>query len=547
MALADITRFLRTRVQLYLAKVSTSILVKHELEAARGPEFSSNKEEASAMKTLFVSHETYSRNFWQQHPGESLAENFFDGAKWLSVPNSTVRLAATNLMAIKELQKEGLHIDVRFDEAWVDDLKEIYLQYDLVIVNAIPRVTSIHFALEVSEWVSRAGDDAPFLILGTEVTWESLLKKGEITQDQFTRLYTEFLILRHTSRTDKTLISDGLLPLAKVQEFEIGFDENVFPTPPPIDERRQILFVRAPEGRKTKNNEGIDQMIDLIESDSELAERFDLVQLEPPYSVLDYWAQLTKSAFLIFTSLGETFSYALNDAKAMGTVTLYPQQMYATTIGWKYAIDGYPKLGLKYSSNSEAVRLIREVGLNNERLELESARSRSTASSLFGLEVITDNWRKLILSESLNTESLLIYKSESCTRDDASQLAQSVGASFALPYLNIGYAPPNKISDFDDQRGIAHLRYPTSFDGEEFSRWIEVDGGRVSVGSGRTIKNEDLSTGLDFIRLALRSYKINRLVVQEDLKDTDLGNALETLQYYHSWQRGLIPVTIEWF
>lgn len=497
------------------------------------------------MRTLYISHETYSKKFWLDNVDHPFDEAFFSNAKWLSLPNSTVRLSATNLMAIRRIQEERFDIDVRFDEQWLDELADIYKDYELIVVNGIARATSIKFVLDLLDWAKGlSGDVRPRIVLGTEITWDSLLKKGEISQEQYEGVYFDNLLLRHTARTDKALIASGRLSEARVQEFEIGLDSSVFPEP--SSHRDKILFVRGPEGRKTKNNEGIDEIVELLEEDSQLTERFEVVQIQPPYSVLDLWRLFSEAAFLVFTSIGETFSYVLNDAKAMGVVTLYPQQMYTTPAGWKYVIDTYPEVGTKYTSNSNALELLREIGLDQERLAEESARSKHVALERFGLERIESNWRRLLSDECLNDKKLYIYDRAGCSMEEASERASAFGAEYAIAYLNRGYQLGDRITDFDYPNRVSHIRYPVTEKGGEYFRWMSIEDGLVVVDDSKQIQNEDLDNSVDFIQLAIRSYKVSELVVESSLRNTEFGDRLGGLVFNHSISGGLQPVKITW-
>lgn len=491
----------------------------------------------------FVVHENFSRTLILN---DSIKSNFLEilkNSSWSSRPNSTTRLTLANLKAVESLQ-EFFDITYFTDDSFSVELAGKLGQYDLIVVNSVASLPSIRFTVDLLKY-RKSQANYPKIIVGTEGTWSTQVKKGNISPEEFDLVYYGDCLLRHTARTDREVYAQDKVHQASIQEFELGIDPSLFQDTVENVARKYITFVKAPEGRETKNNESINEILDLLVSDS----RFDGYEKKvvvPPYSITEYWRILGESAYLIFTSLGETFSYALNDAKALGVVTLFPQQMYFTTIGRRFAVDGYPELGIKYSNITQIPDIIQSIDSQPGAWESASQESRQTALNQFELETISDNWHKLFCGQNLNSRSLLIVSSEdNLSFDEIARLAESSSCEYAISIHNVNVSPlVGKSSIRHIETGVTFLPYYLTRIDSKLKRYISVENGIVETDNKSVVDYENNSESEAFLQLVCRTNKIGRIVASSPT--IEFGNfSLSKLTQFAGIHSGLAPVEIE--
>lgn len=495
---------------------------------------------------LFIIHEHALSSRQQSKDPIALDSSFYKNNQWGKRPNSTVRLNAVNIKAIESL-KSILNITVRTDVTWDDSLGEDLKSYDIVVVNTIASAPSIKFTQDLLSWKRQQTTPLPDFIFGTETTWESALKKGDITELDFEDIYFGNLVLRHTARTDRRIYGRPDVHSARIQEFEIGIDTSVMPQPADASLRDSIVFVRAPEGRTTKNNEGIDQIKNLIREKPEL-NNYKIIEFSPPYSAESYWETMSSAAFLFFTSMGETFSYVLNDAKSLGVVAFFPDQMYMTSVGKKFAINTYPQVGLQYKSYEEAVDWAAALAQNKTTFQEASTRSRNEAIENFSLDKIRENWHQLLVGEPLNNKSLLIYDSRIARRQDALNFARSNDIRYVVSLRNRDIdISGNSLTSVDPDSGIISvLDYLSENSEAELFRTVQIDLGKIKVGNGPFLVHPKPEETAAYFQLLCRSYKIGKIYAWCNPNETDFVKAVKNLTTFHSTSQGLASIPVEY-
>lgn len=491
------------------------------------------------MKIAFIVHEANIIKLLKEDADFSEPLEILKASAWQSKPNSTARLTLANVRAIKTLQS-SFDIEFIVEIVLTDQVKETLSAFDLIIMNTVASAKSIAFTAELLDW-KREGGFQGKIVVGTEATWSAALKKGEVTQEQYNQIYFGDGLLRHTARTDREIYSQSSCTQAAIQEFEIGIDEDLFKESVRSSERSLITVVRAPEGRTTKNNAGIDAFLAEAE-EAGLLERYEVCELQPPYTVRDYWDALGRSSYLIFTSMGETFSYALNDAKALGVVTFLPQQMYYTTVGRRFAVDTYPELGIKYSNVDEVVQKIQEIDGTRLLWDEYSRSSEEVIHRKFSLPAITTNWAALFSNKSLNTKSLFVcapgeFENGSALGESAAQLH----CNYAMEIYS-----PSWTGDLDSltrtcpQTGVMELRfYLKQLQDGSLRRLIDIEEGRVSLSVQKSVSKEDLEQTLQFLQLVVRTYKIDKIVYSKGVTGLPIFSMLKRLSYFKNVETGV--------
>lgn len=497
------------------------------------------------MKIAFVVHEAVIAELIEAFPGEQISPepDDFEFASWARKPNSTLRLTLTNLEAVRRLQAEGFNIQVMADRIWSDRVAEKYRSFDLVVLNTVASEVSVKFTRKFLSWLE-SGETRPDVVFGTETTWRAVLARKQITLDEFEKIHNRYLLLRHTARTERELARKNKIADACIQEFEIGFDESLFPAPLPFSERNLILLVRAPEGRVTKNNEAISSIVRKLKSNPSLS-GFDVVELSPPYSLAEYWNLLSETAFLVFTSNGETFSYVLNDAKAMGVVTLFPEQLYRTRISERVWVDSYPQLGIRYRNEQDAIQKLVALARFPERATLESEYSRESAIQSFGIDKITSNWRKLLSKESLNTNVLLIHGGSLGSKREVESVARAFGASAVFPFRNLGYVGARDGSGaLDRATGLIYFADP----------FADLQGANLrgdsvlenETGKEATLRFGEITCMETYIQLLVRVHKVGAAVISNALKGSEIDRVLQSINVISDWEARHRKLQLTW-
>lgn len=495
---------------------------------------------------VFIFQEVLMKHVIKSVPPGDINREFYESDLWETKPNSTSRLNVVNYQAVAKLA-DAFEVKFLCINEVSDDVQSVLRSADIVVVNQVSSPGSRAFVGKLLAWL----DSTPIrgkVIFGTELSWfNELVQDRGITREMVDAVYFEHVVLRHTAKTEVPLYADERCHDAVIQEFEIGLDTDIVRGSVPVGKRSVISFVRAPEGRSTKNNSAIDRIISRIQ-DSAVLSRFEIRVMAPPYTSTDYWRLMGESAFFVFTSLGETFSYCLNDAKACGAVAFFPEQMYYTARGMGFAVEAYPRSGLRYGSDDELISTMEAMAEDPSAMELESDRSRGFVEAEFSVEAISRKWRKLFSGESLNDATLFIYDPRNF-RDWTEVVSASrlVGATFAMPYLNIDVpgAAGNRLSWHDQESDVVMLRYYlTQTASDQLVRTIRKDEEGVKPGEGRIAKHLESEAGC-FLQLICRQHKICRIVLDEGLADTITEAASKKLKYFAGIHDGKRDVKVE--
>ncbi|MGP5573723.1 hypothetical protein ACTXN6_13790 [Corynebacterium casei] len=498
----------------------------------------------SVKSIAFVVHEQAAKKIIQANNVETDFLELLENSPWGSRPNSTTRLTLANLKAVQSLTND---FDINFIAA--DKFTEVMAQelkkYDLVVVNSIASAPSIRFTADLLKYKRKQNGEFPKIIVGTEATWAAQIANGNITEDEYDLIYFGDGLLRHTARTDREIYTRPDVHKAAIQEFELGIDQSLFRNTTEPNKRKTITFVKAPEGRKTKNNESVDRIIDLLEQDERFNE-FNIKVVEPPYAITDYWQILAETSYLIFTSLGETFSYALNDAKALGAVTFLPRQMYYSTVGRRFAVDGYPEIGIKYDGIDEIPSRILSIEGSSGDWQRASKESRDSCLDRFGLEKVTRNWRALFNGENLNDKSLyLVAQEDALSFDKIADNAALNSCDFAMSLQNAGTSELiGKLSEYHQDTNVMMLAYYITSSETGLHRYIDISDGLVLANSSVPVEREDWAQSEAFLQLICRTNKIGRIVTTRKTLEV-AGNSLSKLSMFTGVNEGVKSIPIE--
>lgn len=480
----------------------------------------------------------------KNYPDAVIGEDFFASALWEDRPNSTSRLNIVNYQALSRLQDKYCieFLCVSEISPWVE---RRFRRADIIVVNQVASPVSRRFLASFVDWMDVNSIDAK-VIFGTEFTWFRELAAGTITRSMLDRVYFQSLLLRHTARTDVTLYDDESCHKAVIQEFELGIDTDVVRGGPPASQRGIISFVRAPEGRTTKNNDAIDRIIGLIKQ-SGILSRFDIRVIEPPYSSLDYWQLMRDSAFLVFTSLGETFSYCLNDAKSAGAVTLFPAQMYYSCVGLSMAVDSYPDSGIRYTSDDQLIRTLERLAASPDAMDKAGSASRRFVCENFSIDAVARNWDLLFSGENSNTQHLYLY--DPALHESWKSVAgacRELGARYAMPYLNaeIPDSADEMLTWYDEDHDVVMVRYNLCQGiGGKTHSILSQEGAEVRVGkAGDRLDTEEAAAR--YLQLVCRTYKVSTLTLDASLSNTPPGIGAGKVRCFAGLAQGLVPLTV---
>lgn len=461
---------------------------------------------------VFVYNDSFMRKVLAKRGGINFDMSFFSSDLWPARPNSTSRLNICNYQAASlafdpgEFEIKHLYFE-SFDGAVVDALDGA----DVVVVHQVASVKSKEFITRfVKYWRDRV---VPFkLIFGTEMSWGNELAKGMLEKDVVDYVYRKSVLLRHTPKTDRFFYNAEEKAGGSVCEFDLGVDTDLLCFGLPVEQRKYITFVRAPEGRKIKNNSLIDILIDLV-NESPALDRFEIKIMNPPYSSIDYWRVMAQSAFFIITSDSETFSYALNDARALGAVSFHPAHMYSCGFGW-CQVESYPDSPHKYADCNELISNMEKIASDMDLLRFESQKSRDYVVRNFSLQRLAANWLALIEGR-LADQTLLVVGGRDRFDNVSDLLAECsrLGANYALLYLNeFGFDFGERSSFYDEECGVTLVRY-----------YLERDeGGRLVYATNKSRASESKTEMEVYFELIKRMYRIKNVVVSEDLFERDL-------------------------
>ena len=486
---------------------------------------------AASRKILCIFHEHIICKRLEETAAVSFERDFFNSETWPNRPNSTSRLSLVNYQALSELSKnQGFNISFLTDCEGSIDWSKIINEYDTIIINQVANKKSMLALKSLASFLISTNfrHNDKNIILGTEGSLFSEMRKGTFSKDEIDLFYKKCTVLRHTARTDAPLYFSEECLTANVLEFEIGIDTNVVAPLKDFSEKKNILFVAAPSGRVTKNNDRISvikkKLIAAGVSDSIIK------IIEPPYSTEEYWSILEETLFLIFTSDGETFSYVLNDAKSMGAISFYPQHMYWTFVGNRFCIDAYPELSHKYVNSDDVVEQVTKMLENKDITKKLSAKSRDEVVKKFGLSKITENWRALLSGEALTAFHLLVIDSSvTLNANDLTRLCETSKADYVI---SLG----NKIDIFDDNGfsikvpGVNTylIRHCFNLNGSGYNYALSKNKFLNPFCDTNTREvPSPIDVEIPFWDMVLRSYKIAKISIYSNYKSPPLLEGLD--------------------
>lgn len=504
-------------------------------------------------RVVFVIHEIATIKIFQNNLFDDTFKREFYGSKnWPARPNSTARLTLANCQALQSLP-EYISVDIWGGFELDEEFLSVANDADILVVNQIASVKSFEFLNGVTSLL-KDDEIRCKLILGTEGTWQSLIKNEQMSEEDIHYLFMEHLILRHTARTDRFVYdgSDRYLN-SNVQEFELGINTSLIKPNSPEGSpaaRDKVLFVKAPEGRKTKNNELVDEFIEKIKQDNRIS-YLECKVLEPPYSAVEYWDLLEQAKYIIFTSVGETFSYVYNDARAAGVVGFMPSQMYINMLGRRFAVDSYPEIGIRYTEVSEVLNQIDVFETDTYEYSKETLASVESTRNKFGIGSLTSKWASLFVGETLNSNKLLILgAAESLlSESEVFKLMDSHGSKFVLSLQNKSSISP-KPGRLSRQlpNGKISLSDWISAHGSELFRSLGVDdNGWLTPTSRPKVRKIDPLEARDFYRLLTRINKIGTLVIAPETSSSSFVSDIGTVKQYMGVNIGMKALKVEIF
>lgn len=497
-------------------------------------------------KIAFVYQEALMSNVLRDVPVSSIGTDFYASDLWVARPNSTSRLNLVNYQAMAMLSDRYDISEICVHEINVSTAR-LFMQSDIIVVNTISSPRSREFVGKFFSWVEQNQPQAR-IVLGTELSWYGeLAQQRGITEEMVRFAYFGALVLRHTPRTERELYRSTECVNASVQEFDIGLDTAHVRPSTDILKRNVISFVKAPDGRVTKNNSLIDEIISLIALSPTLAD-YEVQVIAPPYSSVEYWDLMDRSAFFVFTSLGETFSYCLNDAKASGAISFYPEQMYYSPIGFSFAVEAYPKSGIKYSSAQDVVSKLEFYAADSRALIKASESARRFVVDNFSVDAIAKSWDKLFSGASLNTETLLVFSSVDYPdwQDVVSEcLRRGVGYAMCVDNMLVPDELGGSLSWHDTLHDLVVLKYMVTRDQAGDLRRVVTKGENGVVGGigrpERAISKDEVAA---FMQLVCRQYRIGRILISAGVREHDVSSIIGLLRVVGGIDRGLVAPEI---
>ncbi|RRW46124.1 glycosyltransferase [Pseudomonas luteola] len=474
-------------------EASLRIVLQEHAKAIRKPQ----------QKILFIYNDSFMKKVCSGEVSD-FSLKFFESDQWPARPNSTSRLNICNYQAARKAFDKGLY-DVthvyaeNFDESIVKKADKA----DFVVVHQVASNKSRAFVRGFTEHYMK--NDFSFkLIFGTEMTWGREFEEGNFSSEVIKFVYNDNLLLRHTPKTDRFFYNKVDCLSGSVQEFELGIDTDLLSFGSPVDERKYIAFVKAPEGRKTKNNKLIDELIERV-AQNDVLSSYEIVVMEPPYSSVEYWNTMAKTAFLIMTSDSETFSYVVNDARALGVITFHPAHMYSCDLG-SFVVDSYPDSPHMFSCKEQLIKSLEEIAKSRRSLLVESVRSREFVLRNFSLHKLAENWLGLIEGR-LNKNVLFVVNGENSYKSlrDFEGKCKDVGASHVLLYSD-DFNFSDRNSFYDDDSGITYIRH-----------FLERRGDVIKNGRDSTLIGSDSGFEIKaFFSVIRRIYKIEKIIYESE-------------------------------
>lgn len=450
--------------------------------------------------------------------GAKLPMDFYRTERWAARANSTDRLTVTNYQSLQMLGDDH-DVDLIPHSDALDRLDELLGEYDNVVVNLIasPKAAAFVRALAASEAYPRR---RARLVFGTEMTPFSEVSRGNLGAREIEMLYFENLLLRHTARTDVPVYASPDATRARILEFPLAVDTHLL-RPNPQSERRYITFVKAPPNRLTKNNGGVDEIAALLTTYRRFYD-LEVRIVEPPYTSVELWSIFEQSAYLIFTSVGETFSYVVNDAMSHGVVCFIRGEMFAPRIPG-FTADSYADHGLRYGSQRDLLRQLDALVLDPERWSLESARARQSVERRFSVPALAQAWDMVLRGDRVPRRTMLILdgRERGADRAEVARLASAAGASVVMFDRNRGWSarPNGAYSEHFAEEDVTLVRnYLSEIDGELWRYDRAASRGRIV-----SVENREETVG--HLCLVCRLNEVTDIALDASLEGTGIADA----------------------
>jgi glycosyltransferase involved in cell wall biosynthesis len=442
-------------------------------------------------------------------------------------PNSTHKLNLANLIALEQLSSEFEFIHLHAAKGtFSEDFFTNVASGDFIQLHIGPNAHSDFLLNFLIENLEKLKDLQVKLVVGTEVTWKQKVEAGALDEVKLLELLKiAYAVLGHTPKTHMYLYaldSDaeinfvefplGLLP---AQPTQVAPQESSSP-------KRRLGMILPQSGRLAKGEALHEEILETMSS-AAVRENWDLQVLIPPYNSQEFEDFASKSDLMVNTSLGETFSYQIQEARALGTPVLHPTSTYISRRGEVF-IECWPEFGLDFSSLEEVSDILSKFSADANLLSEESERQKKLASTYFSIEQIAQNFRTLY---SQTSESKCAVVIACYHRIEDAQALQ--GACCERPHTIVietclTSAPSGKdalrlserfsqghASDFDHKRNLIYRRAITTTDVE--GTWSKISNDSVW---GITLDRQQRKArdvpefpGL-FERLALRLSKAAR-------------------------------------
>lgn len=465
---------------------------------------------------LCIFHDPFMKNVFEK----SICNfdfDFFASDFWPARPNSTSRLNLANYEAVNSLS-DIFNVKNVYKESFDADVCSRIESVDFVVIHQTASKKSLDFVKDFIDFYKNK--DRKFkIIFGTEHTWSKSFNDGSINEEELKFIYCENLLLRHTPKTDVNSYSLFNPQEMRIREFELGLVPDLFSFDSSQKDDR-IIFVKGPEGRVTKNNELIDDVIVALKNSQFLA-NFEIDIITPPYSSSEYWEKASKAKFLVFTSNSETFSYVLNDARALGVISFHPLHMYCTNFGFG-VVENYVESPHKFFSIQNLIQQMEEIATSDIETNKHIKYSIDFAKKMFSLSTLSSNWRSLLLND-FRHKKLFVYDKNSQLKstDAAIEFAEKNGYEYVICCKNsMSLSIEPLFSKFDPERQVAHLSYfLTEKEGEIFRSTSLGPLNGVINNCGEQVVSENFDEVLKFFLLITRLYKITHVEFDESFTD----------------------------
>jgi hypothetical protein len=446
-----------------------------------------------------------------------------------SRPNSTDKLNIANLMALELIESDFNFVNLHSGrETFSEDFFANIEQGDFIHLHTGPNAHSDFLINFLIENLAQLRALQVRLIFGTEVTWKQKVDAGVLEESKLVELMKfAFAILGHTPKTHTYLYA--LDPDSEINfvEFPLGL-LPASPSNEPVespDPKKALLGMVLPQpGRAAKGEELHQQIVELMTTEA-LIKDWHLEILDPPYSSQEFTDFASRCDVMVNTSLGETFSYQIQEARALGTPVLHPTSTYISRRGEDF-IECWPEFGLDFANLEELTAMLNSF-VEPDLLSREGARQRSLAVNYFSIEKLGQSFSDLYVKDSKTNCAVAIACSHRIVEAEALQVKCCEGIHTIVvddceSYEIAGDSTPNiqlrfsqgHASYFDELKSIIYRRATLVKDSE--GSWSKVSNDsvwgitldRTKVAAREVAENPGLFERM-LLRLA-RASKINR-------------------------------------